>query len=338
MNDERNSGGGEVQAASGILRVIGFPGSFAAWGLECLRQILQSSGYTTRLMPLDLPPPGPHDTMADTDTAVCVLFGHGPVVVQTGIVPLRTIVFLDAPARSFRELLSNGADPVDAARMLTATLAPLASVLSEDGVLLVQRTVEMDPAATQAAIASHVSAVLTLPSALAAVCPPVGTSEPPPALLGQALTLLRQTVTPLENFVIRRARDPIVWPLACFYSGDYPNELASPFIEVAGRARILYYGPYFYLPCGRWRADVQIIVSGNMHDTKLAVNVYAGEQLARHEFKPAQGGLLQASLPFIVEQTRKQIEVHVLLQEGAIEGYLGLKQVLLHPIESWPGG
>jgi hypothetical protein len=113
--------------------------------------------------------------------------------------------------------------------------------------------------------------------------------------------------------------------------------MASSFIEVVGRARILYYGPYFHFPPGRWRADVQFIVSGNMHDKKLAVDVYSGVGLARQEFKPAQGGLLQASLPFLVAAPQERIEVRVELLEGAIEGYLGLKQVLLHPIEIDPG-
>ncbi len=97
---------------------------------------------------------------------------------------------------------------------------------------------------------------------------------------------------------------------------------------------MLYYGPYFHLPLGRWRADVQIIVSGNLHDKKLAVDVFCGVVLARHQFTPAQGGLLQASLPFIVERAEDRIEVRVELLEGAIEGYLGLKQVFLQPIET----
>ena len=92
------------------------------------------------------------------------------------------------------------------------------------------------------------------------------------------------------------------------------------------------YGPYLYLPRGRWRADVQLIVSGNMHDKGLAVDVYADVMLARHAFKPAQGGLLQASLPFAVERSQQRIEVRVELLEGAIEGYLGLKQVVLYAI------
>jgi hypothetical protein len=324
MSDERNAEG-DVLTATGVLRVIGFPGSFTAWGLECVRQILESSGYTPLIMPLDQEP-------RDAEDAVRVLFGHGPVVMQTGIVPSRTIVFLDTPAWPYHELLSNGCHAAEGARVLTATLAPLASVLREDGVLLIQRTSDMDPVAIQAEIISHISTLLALSPAPA--CPPIDTSAPVPALVGQALALLRQTVTPLANFVIGSARGPIVLPLTCFYSGDFPNEVASSFIEVVGPARVFYYGPYFHLPRGRWRADVQLIVSGNMHDKRLAVDVVAGIELARHEFKPAQGGLLQASLPFVIERVEERLEVRTWLLEGAIEGYLGLKQVLLWPIES----
>jgi hypothetical protein len=330
MSGERNSDGGEVRTAAVCLRVIGFPGSFTAWGLECVRQILESAGYSSQVTPSDQSP----DDAGDTSVAVRVLFGHGPVVTQSSTAPTRTIVCLDTPVRPFHELLASGRDAADAARVLTGTLASLGSILREDGVLLIRRTIEMDPVATQSAIARHISGILTLPGEPAPTCPPIDTSAAPPSLAGQALTLLRQTVIPLADFVTGRARDAIVWPLACFYSGDYPNELASSFIEVVGRARMLYYGPYFHLPLGRWRADVQIIVSGNLHDKKLAVDVFCGVVLARHQFTPAQGGLLQASLPFIVERTEDRIEVRVELLEGAIEGYLGLKQVFLHPVET----
>jgi hypothetical protein len=332
MSDGRIGDGSDGLATTGVLRVIGFPGTFTAWGLACVRQILETSGYTTQFVPLDRTSSDADDATVDTSVAVHVLIGHGPVVVRAGIVPLRTIVLFDTPARPFRELLALGYDPVDAARALTATLAPLAAVLREDGVLLVRRTPEMDPVATRLVIANHISGILTLPSAMPPDCPPIDIAAPVPALVGQALALLRQSLTPLVNFVIDTARDPIVWPLACFYAGDHLNEQASSFIEVVGPARILYYGPYFYLPQGRWRADVQLIASGNMHDKKLAVDVYAGVALARHEFKPPQGGLLQASLLFVVERAEERIEVRVELMAGAIEGYLGLKQVLLHPI------
>jgi hypothetical protein len=333
MNHEQTAGEGDVFAATGVLRVIGFPGTFAAWGLQCVRQVLESGGYSAQVMPLDQEP---RDADGPAD-AVRVLFGHGPVVTPTGSLPARTLVFLDSPAWPLHELLASGCDPVDAARTLTATLAPLASILREEGVLLVQRTSGMDLTVTRSMIAAHISGILALSPDLAADLavdwPPIDTSGPIPPIAGQALTLLRQTLTPMADLVAGKARNPIVWPLASFYSGDHPSELASSFLEVAGPSRVLYYGPYFSLPRGRWRADVQLIVSGNMHDKLLAVDIFSGIELARHEFKPAQGGLLQASLPFAVRSMEERIEVRVQLLEGAIEGHLGLKQVLLHPLD-----
>jgi hypothetical protein len=339
MSGEQHSG--DVSAPVGYWRVIGFHGTFTAWGLECVRQILLSAGYATHVTSLDhassdLDDPSVKDrpSVEDGLIKVRVLFGHGPVVVRAGDVPLGTTVFLDAPARPFHELLSSGCDPVVAARVLTATLAPLAEILREDGTLLVLRTVEMDLVATQSAIASHMSGILARPPSSTPACPPIDVSAPVPVLVGQSLALLRQAIIPLANYVVSAARDPIVWPLACFYAGDYLSEQAAPFIEVVGKARIIYYGPYFYLPRGRWRADVQLIVSANMRDKKLAVDVYADGALARHEFKPSQGGLLQVSLQFSVEQADQRIEVRIELLEGTIEGHLGLIQVRLHPIES----
>jgi hypothetical protein len=319
---------GDVTAATGFVRVIGFPGTFSDWGLACVRQILQAGGHTARVLPLDQEPRDPGDP-----AAVPVLFGHGPSVTGTGSAPARTLVFLDHPAWPLHELLARGCEPVEAARTLTATLAPLKAILREDGVLLVRRTPGMDLAATRSLIAAHIAGMPTLPLDPAADCLPIDTSGSVPPVAGQALTLLRQTLTPMADFVTGTTRGAIVWPLASFYSGDHPSELASSFLDVAGPSRVLYYGPYFHLPRGHWRADVQLIVSGNMHDKLLAVDVFSNVELARHEFKPAQGGLLQASLPFVVRRMEERIEVRVQLLEGAIEGHLGLKQVLLHPVD-----
>jgi hypothetical protein len=328
MNGERNTDEGDVLAATGVLWVIGYPGSFTAWGLELIRQILETNGHVVRIMPLDGTPDDPN-----TADAIRVLFGYGPAAAHTRIEPSQTIAFLDAPAWSLHELILSGCDPVEAARRLTATLAPLAAVLRRDGALLIRRTPNMDPVATQSAIANHISGLLDRPLPAVTPCPPIDVPEPVPPLGGQARALLRQTVNPLENFVTDSTRDPIVWPLASFHAIDHPNEIAPPFIEVVGPARFLYFGPYFYLPQGRWRADVKIIVSGNMHDKKLAVDVFAGVELVRHEFNPAQGGLLQASLPFVVDRPEASIEVRTTLLEGAIEGFVGLKQVLIQPTE-----
>jgi hypothetical protein len=338
MTDKQSDG--DVTTATGFVRVIGFPGTFSDWGLACVRQILQADGHTTQIMPLDQEPRDPADP-----AAVRVLFGHGPAVTRTGSAPARTLVFLDHPAWPLHELLARGCEPVEAARALTATLAPLKAILREDGVLLVRRTHGMDLAATRSLIAAHIAGILALPPDRAADpafdpapvsapdCPPIDTSGTVPPIAGQALTLLRQTLTPMADFVTGAAREPIVWPLASFYSGDHPSELASSFLDVAGPSRVLYYGPYFHLPRGHWRADVQLLVSGNMHDKLLAVDVFSNVELARHEFKPAQGGLLQASLPFVVGRLEERIEVRVQMLEGAIEGHLGLKQVVLRPVD-----
>src|ERR1700733_13952896 len=104
MNHEQTAGEGDVFAATGVVRVIGFPGTFAAWGLQCVRQILASGGYGAQVMPLDQ---GPREA-DDPPDAVRVLFGHGPVVTPTGALPARTLVFLDNPAWPLHELLASG--------------------------------------------------------------------------------------------------------------------------------------------------------------------------------------------------------------------------------------
>ncbi len=306
-------------------RVVGLPGAFTAWGVNCVQHILTSNSYPTT------------PVQSDTNYGVCVLFGQGSMIMDTGSVTLerlRTIIFLDGPTRAVQELQSSGYDAIDAVRMLTATLASLAAVLREEGVLLVQRTPTMDLSAMQSAIASHLSIALSGPLEMMPNVAEIDTSASLPPLSGQALTLTRQVLMPLADFVTGVAHAKIVWPLASFYSGDYPNELASPLMDMAGPARTLYYGPYFHLPSGHWRADVQFVVMGSMPDQMLAVDVFSSLELARRPFKLSGDGLFQVSLPFIVDRTEERIEIRVWLLSGALGGLFGLRQVDLHPMEA----
>jgi hypothetical protein len=240
-------------------------------------------------------------------------------------------VFLDSPLRALHELLGAGVETIAAARMLTSTLAPLPDVLRAGGALLVRRTPDLDLAATRRAIASHLG--LPVPPGPLAAESAVDLAAGTPALSGQPLALLRQVLIPLQDFATDAASGPIVWPLACFYNGDQVNELAPPLIELAGPARVLYYGPYFHLPRGRWRVDVQFFFSSEARNAPLAVEVTDSDTLARVSMRPTRGGVFQASFPLAVTQPEKQIEVRVWLMRGAIEGQVGLRQVVFSPVE-----
>lgn len=305
-------------AAPVTLRVIGLPGAFAAWGIAWVCQILEHAGHVPRVVPL-----------ADAGPGWQVGFGHVPVPAPAGG---RGIVFLDTLAAVVGGLLMHRTEPVEVVRDLAATLAPLASVLREPGVLLVRREPSMDVAATRRAIARHLLPAVPPPETAMPCEAAFDPALPEPQLSGQALALTRQVLAPMLAFAIGEAGEPIVLPLSCFYSGDHPGEQASPIVDTVGPARILYYGPYFHLPPGRWRVDIQLFFPNDVPDSLLAAEALGRTRLARIEFRPTYGGLFQASMNLAIDRTEERIEFRVWLLGGTISGQLGLRQILLVPL------
>ncbi len=297
------------------LRVIGLPGAFADWGLSWVREILAHAGLETQVVPLEDAAPG-----------LRIGFGHVPVPAPQGG---RSVIFLDTAAAAVGGLLLRRTEPVEVARDLTATLAPLAAALQTGGALLVQRSSSMDLAATRRAIAGHLLPGMPPPDCAMPCEAALDLHDPEPQLTGQALALTRQVLAPMLALATGAACGPIVLPLTCFYSGDQPGEQASPIMDTTGPARVLYYGPYFHLPPGRWRVDVQLFFPNDVPASMLAAEVLGSTKLARVEFRPTHGGLFQASMNLTVDRPEERIEFRLWLLSGTISGQLGLRQIVL---------
>ena len=300
------------------VRVIGMPGDFTAMGLAWVCQILEHAGQPPQVVPLAEAAPGWR-----------VGFGHVPPAEPFAG---RTIVFLDTLPHVLAALLRQRADALVAVQELTGFLAPLANVLRHPGVLVVRREPGMDMAATRAAIASHL-----LPGAPPEAAMPseaeFDPAAPAPALIGQPLALLRQVLTPMLAYA-QGAREPIVWPLCCFYAGDRPNELAPPIVETSGPARCLYYGPYFHLPAGRWQVDVQLFFSNDVPDSLLSAEIFAQDSLAQVGMHPQHAGLFEAGMVAIVPSCEDRLQFRLWNRFGALSGQVGLHQVLLTSLEA----
>jgi len=327
------------------IRVIGFPGRFTAWGLDLVRQVLELAGLAIEIIPLAQAPALGKVPVGEPGAVVRVLLAHGPMLGHADILPdagSRTIVFLDDPMHALDELVGGAGEPRDAARVLTATLAPLAPVLREPGVLLVRRIAGMDPMAALQAIAAHL--VPTLPPVVTVAndsTPDIAETAREPSDTVRDLT--GQVLTPLINLAIGGAREPMVYPLHCFYRGDRAFEPALPIVDLLGPRRVLYHGPAFYVPPGRWRVDAELYFSDDAHNAKCALDVLAGVErvtglelveLVTVQIRPQEGGLFLASFPVTIERPDDRIEIRVWLDRGAIEGQIGLRQITLHPDEA----
>jgi hypothetical protein len=312
-----------------VIRLVGAPGQFLTWGHDLVCQILAQAGYSADVETFE------HAAVLPAAPGrVRVLLAHGPVLIRDDFAPpegMLTLAFLDEPEVMLHELTLAYVDPVSAARTLTGLLAPLYPVLRQPGSWLVLRAAAESPSAVRAQLQA-----LLLPHAPPAPVPAdsaivLPRDAPPQPSVSMLLT--RQILRPMFRQVIGGTAETMVLPLACFYAGDHPGEQATPLVDAAGPARVLYYGPYYYLLPGRWRLEAECYFSQDLGDSLLAVDVFTDVVLARAEFQPPAEGFYKVTFPLTVPQAQDRAEVRFWLLRGAIQGQAGLRQVILTPDE-----
>lgn len=299
------------------VRVIGMPGPFAEWGLTWVREILQGAGVSPQIVPL-----------GEAAGGWRVGFGYeAPEDPFTG----RTLVFLDTLAAALEPLAIQHRDTLQAARHLSSVLARLSGVLRSPGALVIRRAPDMDKSAVRGAIAEYLAVGLPHPDEALACEASFDPTAPDPTLGGYAQVLLRQVLAPMLAFA-EGGSDPIVWPLCSFFSGDHIGELAPPIIETQGPARFLYYGPFFNLPAGEWRMDLQLFFPNDVPDSRLTADIFGAELLTEVDIHPRHAGLFEATVRVAIPRARDPIQLRVRTKFGTLSGHLGLRQVTLRPI------
>jgi hypothetical protein len=313
MNDVQGDGdAGSAPPLPGVgeLIVVGLPGAFSQWGVSLIREMLAAAGSASAV----------------------VLLHQAPALGYPREQGSRCVVLLDEPDRALAELTAQGMEPMAATRHLTAWLAPLPGLLGEPGTFLVARAALADMAALRSGLAAHLLPHGPWPDGAMAAESAIDATAPGPQLSGQALALARQVLRPMAEHAAGRRGVPIVWPLTCFYAGDHLDEVAPPLVDVVGPARVLYYGPYFHLPAGNWRVDVQFFCSETLAGALLGVEIFSDRELARASVRPSHGGLFQASFPLVTQRPEERIEARIWLLAGVLDGQLGLRQVVFQPV------
>lgn len=286
------------------VRVIGFGDAFRDWGIATLQALAATSGTAAEIVEVS---PG---DMPDDGALV--------------------VVFMDDVTQVLRQMIAAGHETMSATRAVTAMLAALEPSLGVPGRVLVRRTAEFDVAAACGLLMERLPAAArhtALPDIAALPLPP----QWEPLLGGQALALARQILAPMAR-VVSGETASIVFPLACFYSGNHPDEIAAPLMTLAGPRRPLYYGPYFHLPRGQWRVAVQLLLLEGLTGAELSVDVFAERELARVRLDPREPGLFQIWLSFANDDPHRAVEFRVWVERGAIEGTIGLRHITLQRI------
>ncbi len=124
----------------------------------------------------------------------------------------------------------------------------------------------------------------------------------------------------------------IVWPRECFLNGDLMGDPLPLVMELAGRARILLYGPYLPLPTGHWRATGCFGFSPDIEKLPFIFEVVTPNSLMRGFFEVQSGGFFTVDLEFQITDLLIPIEIRLASQESALEGQAALIEVRLEAI------
>jgi hypothetical protein len=184
---------------------------------------------------------------------------------------------------------------------------------------------EGDAAAWPAALAESIGTTATpaLPD-----CPPA-----PHAVVPEATaSLLDSYLGPIWRAAGAGNAPPVAWPREAFLDGDAPGEPLPALIEVAGRARIVAYGPYLPIPAGTWRATAWLGFSPDIGRLPFILEIDSGGGVSRGFFEAERGGIFTLDLDFSVADPLHPLELRLITQDSALEGQAALIEVRLDPV------
>lgn len=142
-------------------------------------------------------------------------------------------------------------------------------------------------------------------------------------------SLLRTYLEPLLTAAEHPASIVVAWPRDCFLYGDAPGEGLPATVELAGRGRILAYGPYMPLPQGRWRATAYLGFSADIGSMPFILEADTDAGITRGFFEVKQGGIFTLELEFEVTDPFHPVEFRLVSQDSALEGLASLIEISL---------
>lgn len=152
---------------------------------------------------------------------------------------------------------------------------------------------------------------------------------PPPNRLAIDGPLVAGYLRPLWDAVRLASPLNLIWPRECFFDGDAPGNPLPAAIEVAGRARILAYGPYLPLPSGVWLATAFLGFSPDIGSLSFIIEVDTGGAVSRNFFEVEMGGFFTLEFEFQVIGALCPVEIRLISQDSALEGQIALIEVRL---------
>jgi len=324
-----------------ILFALGLPGRFGDWCEAVITRMAEQTLGKVRII-------APNSA---EELAIAMLGQEGCLLVtgrQPGTWLQRVIqaagknvaVALDDPRKTLAELMAhNGLGLTDAVRQVGSGSASVLPWLDLPRSLVLHaerdwlRAVE-----TASALARHFELPISsrdienIVSDLAAAGLEPGSSPTVSALdhIGEAaLRVVNGALAPYANLNPESELNAISWGRDLFMmDGHQP---ATEIVDICGRVRALFYGPYIKLPPGQWLAEIVLGFSREATEMNFVIDILmGGTQIAVTKIQPAHEGIFSVNLSFVVEEGNDHaVEFRVVNERAAFDGKIALGEVTL---------
>jgi hypothetical protein len=329
--------------------VVGPPSVLSNWGFDLVRAAAEHVQAEIRLVDRN-------DDVEEIPTApnrprvFCLAQYPSPslaAIIRGSRLP--TIACLDEVIDAVRYLKESlGCTFLEALRAHTAAAAVCGAFFDNPSVLLVERRDDGTTGKIAGQMLDHLGLGMTLPAKQSLIEQFAGESGAMAWPLERSLSrrvvgyllpgktstiaaneaaVIEQVLAPMTRMSTTRYGGPICWPSSVFLFGDRPNEPAPLVADVTGAARIIFYGPYFHLPTGRWQAQVVLGFSHDIFGTPFSIEVHGTTLVAKAIVKPHGEGIFKASFSMTHTRPQDPLELRIRNEEGAIEGRIGLARV-----------
>jgi len=153
-----------------------------------------------------------------------------------------------------------------------------------------------------------------------------------------------QNISPSEKRLLDGAVSPyddvsrpgkLNWERGLFYLlEDGLAEPAARAIDLTGRPRMLFYGPYIAIPAGSWNAEIFVGVSQDGLGTPISIELYerGGGELARARIVPDKAGVCRVDLAVKQSNSASPLELRIRLESSAFDGKIAIGYVQLNSV------
>ena len=120
---------------------------------------------------------------------------------------------------------------------------------------------------------------------------------------------------------------PVVWPTEVFTFSDMPGTAPPSDPEIAGPARVLYYGPYLCLPPARYRVEVFLVFSNEIKTVPFIIEVHGGSWLAKARIQKRQPGRFRGYFELDHYDATSTVEIRLINETPIDSGRLSLVEL-----------